>query len=364
MSTDFYFHSLKVENFRSFKALQFDKFRRINIVGGFNGVGKSALLETLFLVLDRRHPVALLKPLFFRRFETTAPIDPLQFLQDSDVHSARIEWSTKHHKQRMEMKYELKPANFSVTLEGSSGLTPPLSHMGGANAFGAQKGLSIKIYEGHSQIDEESAFAMAAPNGLSGTLLKSSQKEIPKAQFISTATRQSSRELAQVLSIVIRNSRLEELVEYLKVLHPSLSSLLTLQEGEEVQVYAKLDNGKLLPIQYMGDGFQNLLHTLCAVINCAGGVILLDEIDAAMHYSIITDVWKIIAGAAAKENCQIIATTHSRECINSAALGIEQAGKKSDFQYVRLEKVDGRHRPIFYSMEELADAETFNVEIR
>ncbi len=61
MATDFYFHSLRINNFRAFDELNIESLRRINILGGFNGVGKTALLEALFFALDRRNPVALIK---------------------------------------------------------------------------------------------------------------------------------------------------------------------------------------------------------------------------------------------------------------------------------------------------------------
>ncbi|MCA1491820.1 AAA family ATPase [Ensifer sp. NBAIM29] len=361
MAVNFYFSSLKLENFRSFKSLNVEKFRRINIIGGFNGVGKSALLEAMFFILDRRNPVALIKPLLFRRYGTSASIDPLQFLKDRDTKSAQILWTGRSGRCRIAMAEESLPPNLVVSHDAS---TVDAALRVDSGTFSSQRGLAIRTYVGAAPAEDEGVFVMAAPNGMSGTIFKASESELPRGQFLSIAIRQEPKELAQIISTLIKRRRLTELVSHLQILHKDVQDLKTLQEGNEVQVYVQLNNDELLPMQYMGDGFQNLLHTLAAILNCPGGVIFLDEIDAAMHYSIVSDVWKVIAEIAARENCQIIATTHSRECINSAARGIEAAGKRNDFQYLRLERRDSAHGVVSYDMNELVNAEEYSVEIR
>ncbi len=49
-------------------------------------------------------------------------------------------------------------------------------------------------------------------------------------------------------------------------------------------------------------------------------------------------LWEIVAQAACENDCQIIATTHSYECIVGAVDGIKQAGKNSAFCFYRLGK--------------------------
>lgn len=54
-------------------------------------------------------------------------------------------------------------------------------------------------------------------------------------------------------------------------------------------------------------------------------------------------IWETIAAAAQKSNCQVIATTHSDECIAGAIEGIEKADMKDRFCLFRLaQERDGR----------------------
>ncbi|POO54306.1 hypothetical protein CPJ18_02050 [Agrobacterium rosae] len=364
MSTKFYFQSVKVENFRSFREITIPKFKRINIFGGFNGVGKTAMLEILFFLLDRRNPASLIKPLMFRRFATSSPIDPLQFLHEEKLPHACVEWNTPHSRLRMDMAYELKPDDISVPVESNSLGLGLAGQFGTDSIFSTQKGLHISVTADGGTTPIERFFTMAAPAGLTGIMKQTDNSEVPLGEYVSTSTRADAKQLAQMISTLVKSKRLREVVGYMRLLHSDLETFMTLQDGEEVQVYAQMLDGKMLPVQYMGDGFQNLLHTLCAIVRCANGVVFLDEIDAAIHYSVVTEAWKIISRAAADENCQIFATTHSRECIHSAALGVKQAGRSKDFQYIRLEKSSERHAVVHYDIDELSSAENYDIEIR
>ncbi len=364
MSTNFYFQSVKLQNFRSFSELTIPKLKRINIFGGFNGVGKTALLESLFLILDRRNPVALIKPLLFRRFQTSAPLDPVQFLHDDTLPHAILQWGTSSDKFRMDFDYGRKPDDIALHTESSSVGTGFGGPFGTDSNFANRKGFHITVAREGSKEVLERSFCTAAPSGMTGVLHKVDTSHVPSGEYISTSTRADSKQLAQMISTLFKAGRLKGVVEYMRLLRANLDTFVTLQDGEEVQVYAQMTDGKMLPVQYMGDGFQNLLHTLCGIVRCANGVVFLDEIDAAIHYSVVTEAWKIISRAAADENCQIFATTHSRECIHSAAAGIVSAGRAKDFQYIRLETPSGQHSAVSYDIEELKNAEQYDVEIR
>jgi AAA15 family ATPase/GTPase len=49
-------HSIDIRNFRCFERLEIGNCRRINLLVGDNGSGKTALLEAIFLALSKRLP--------------------------------------------------------------------------------------------------------------------------------------------------------------------------------------------------------------------------------------------------------------------------------------------------------------------
>src|SRR5206468_10271805 len=74
-----------------------------------------------------------------------------------------------------------------------------------------------------------------------------------------------------------------------------------------------------VPIGSMGDGMWRMLAMAIAITQCRGGVLLVDEIDTGLHYSVMADMWRLIFGAAKELDVQVFATTHSFDCIQSLA---------------------------------------------
>ena len=54
-----------------------------------------------------------------------------------------------------------------------------------------------------------------------------------------------------------------------------------------------------------------------ALISAKGGVLLIDEIDTGLHYTVMADMWKLIAQTAAELDVQVFATTHSSDCVTA-----------------------------------------------
>ena len=50
------YKSFKIKNFRCFKELAITSFKRVNLIAGLNNVGKTALLEALFLHCGATNP--------------------------------------------------------------------------------------------------------------------------------------------------------------------------------------------------------------------------------------------------------------------------------------------------------------------
>jgi hypothetical protein len=67
MSTNYWFKSVEVSNYRGLRHLEIPRFRRVNVIGGLNGSGKTTLLESLFTIADWKSPVAVMKHSLWRQ---------------------------------------------------------------------------------------------------------------------------------------------------------------------------------------------------------------------------------------------------------------------------------------------------------
>jgi AAA15 family ATPase/GTPase len=91
-------------------------------------------------------------------------------------------------------------------------------------------------------------------------------------------------------------------------------------------------NGEYIEITEFGDGLRHLISIVCAVFACEDGYLFIDEIDNGIHYTQLDEIWKIIFEVSKELNCQVFATTHSKEMIESFTRSvIKQEEKEVSF---------------------------------
>jgi AAA15 family ATPase/GTPase len=118
-----------------------------------------------------------------------------------------------------------------------------------------------------------------------------------------------------------------------------------------------------IPIGSMGDGMWRMLALAIAISRSKDGVLLVDEIDTGLHYSVMTQMWKLLYNAAIKLNVQIFATTHSSDCVNSLA---KICNDGQDIQHrVTLNRIEsGKKKSIPYNEGEIRTASERKIEVR
>ena len=109
---------------------------------------------------------------------------------------------------------------------------------------------------------------------------------------------------------------------------------------------------ELVPLNVMGEGMTRIAHLFLAITAAPGGIVLIDDIEYGLHYSVLEKVWLAVSKASSEYNTQIVATTQSLECILTARNALDG----QDFCVHRLDHVDGEIRSVSYNSEELASA--------
>lgn len=95
------------------------------------------------------------------------------------------------------------------------------------------------------------------------------------------------------------------------------SSFFPTRDG--IVVGMKGQDGRV-PIGSLGDGMRRLMVIATALAFTKQGRLFVDEIDTGLHYSVMSDMWKLVVAKASAANSQVFATTHSWDCIEGLAL--------------------------------------------
>lgn len=357
------FTSISIKNFRCFKDLSVESLDRVNLIAGANNVGKTVLLEAIFLLIGTMNISLIAKISAFRGIEEfkgdlASVRDLLWRPLFSNLDSrATIEISgslSTSGQHRVEM--QMVPVASARLALGNDSAPETGPRAGGPPGQAIQLRYTDPMGETRSTemlIDEKGIRVEPVP----------SEPPFP-GFFLAARRRTTPQEDAE------RFGRLEEMVrgpydflEALKIVEPRLKRLTTIFRAGVPMIYGDIGLGRMLPLPLMGDGLERLTSILLAIANAPHGVVLVDEVENGLHHAVMSKVWQAIGDAARRFDVQVFATTHSFDCIRAAHQAFETSGSY-DFRLHRLERVGGDIEVVSYDQEVLAAAMQADMEVR
>jgi hypothetical protein len=154
-----------------------------------------------------------------------------------------------------------------------------------------------------------------------------------------------------------------KITEALKIIEPRIERL-AYSSTEPPGFFLKLRGvHQRVPLGSTGDGLKRLLALALHLSSSQGGLLLIDEIDTGLYHTAMIDMWKLVVETARRLDVQVLATTHSLDCVRALAWLHETdptlAGE------VTLHRVE-RDLPqtVSYSAEELAIAARHHMDVR
>ena len=118
-----------------------------------------------------------------------------------------------------------------------------------------------------------------------------------------------------------------------------------------------------VPLRSLGDGALRLLGIALSLANSRDGFLLIDEAENGIHHSLQRNFWRMVLQTAQRNDVQVIATTHSWDCVTGFAKAVCDL-PDVDGLLVRLERSRGRLRAVEYTEEELQTAAKHGIEVR
>jgi hypothetical protein len=158
----------------------------------------------------------------------------------------------------------------------------------------------------------------------------------PYTNYLSARTTVTAQAV-ELFSKIEINGMKSKCVEILRTLDNRIIDLSVTVINGISGIYVDLGLQSRLPIDVIGDGINKLINLILIMLANPGAVILVDEIENGFHYTFFPKLWKLVGNLASETKCQIIATSHSYECINGAA---DLASGTELFRFIRLDRKD------------------------
>ncbi|TMD60544.1 MAG: ATP-binding protein, partial [Chloroflexi bacterium] len=118
-----------------------------------------------------------------------------------------------------------------------------------------------------------------------------------------------------------------------------------------------------LPLRSLGDGMLRIFGIALALVNAKDGILLIDEFENGLHYTVQPDLWRLIVQVARRLNVQVFATTHSWDCVE-AFQKAAQEDTQNEGMLIRLESKKGEIVATLFDERRLGIATREQIEVR
>ncbi len=143
-------------------------------------------------------------------------------------------------------------------------------------------------------------------------------------QLVTPVSHRTNSILLQALDRVIRQDSDQKLVRLLKLLAPDVEDIAILDpEGRRSVVEVKHQGVGFVPLAMEGDGMRRTLAIAAAISLAKDGVLLVDEVETALHPEAIRDVFAAVVQMCQVANVQLFVTTHSLEAVDAMLASVE-----------------------------------------
>ncbi len=360
------YKSFEVKNFGCLRKLTIPSLERINLIAGVNNVGKTSLLEAMFLHCGAWIPALVFKIRAFRGVEAM--------------------------KAQLGQWREELPWDFLFTKFDSS----ENIELVGKDTITGRRSLQLRAVRDRSELKKIPQAIQYSPENSKGVLISSGIAEVLKLEykqkgecgnyylildesgmrtvpippvsalptfFLPARMHIPVSEEAERFGKLEKEGKQDMILQILKLIEPRLERITAVAAAGESMLHGDVGNGRLIPLPFMGGGMVRLASLVMAIGNAPDGVVLIDEIENGFYHSAMTKIWEAIGETARQFNTQVFATTHSWECIVAAQEAFTES-KPYDFRLHRLERKDGDIRAVTYDQEALTAAIETGLEVR
>jgi predicted ATP-dependent endonuclease of OLD family len=287
-----YIKQIEIKHFKCFNSLHdsfnAEGFKRVNLIGGKNNVGKTALLEACYLAesgkkfqIDQLHRDYLE---FFHALLVIElnrnPLKEIEIVNDSN-------------------RFDFKYTEAQISINGQLRQIIPFDEHYGEQ----QKHLYLKPAKNYQEgIEEIQNFYQGDGKGLN----------LSNHTFVSLCSLRHD-----FLVFCIDELKLADHIDKINQL---LNELFNVENIDVIKSKIMLKtHGQYVDLYEFGDGLKHFISIIVSIYLNIAVVVYLDEIESGLHFSHYDQLWTIIFKLSFEQNVQVFATTHSKECIESYA---------------------------------------------
>ena len=368
-----HFDRLDIRGFRGFTDLRLEDCGKFNVFLGANDVGKTSILEAIFLLSGSVNPELALRVQHFRHLDVREHDDLSSLFHGLDFQKTiDLTAFSGGVSRRLEIS-----AGWSETTIDAQTLRP------GEDVGGILRLRGNALPNGQS--------SMSLPSGFQALLLKTSIETADGVtdSYTSTAKAQGGDVRFQMptgaatesmisvrffktghqydsdpIGEMIVDKKSNRLIEYLQAVNPRIADIAVSGNIAYLDVGLK----RMLPLNLFGGGMIRAAVILASCIRGDQRIVLIDEIENGLHYRAIASLLRALLTLSREARIQFFVTTHSVEFLRYLQRVLAEqpfAEYRDDVNCYALQRdKDSRVRAYRYTYEQFDHCVEHGLEIR
>lgn len=296
---------VEIRNFKCYEHVKLENCRRLNIITGDNGGGKTALLEALFFVLGYHVEIGFrLKN--WRGIPTANGYTPNE--------TEMMLW------QDLFFGFD---TNRLIQIDSHGSAAETRSVIIGRGSEAPLPGIGVDATAPIRFVWKDVAGTVSEsipiPNNYDGSLnYPPTFINIPlECNFLAAQAPVSTHDVANRFSQLSIRGQSDRINSAFSEAFPSVRNISTETVAGIPSLYASVDGvPNKIPLASVSSGMNRIIAGLTALCK-PKSVLLIDEIENGIYYEHLSSVWKMFISAAVENDSQMFATTHSEECLRA-----------------------------------------------
>lgn len=309
-----------IHGFRGIQELTVENLNHINLIVGDNNCGKTSVLEALLLL---RNPSNITNTVRVARVRETARIlrassyESFLDLFSKTSDDCCIKISAEGSEKIFE--YELKGECTRIILDSQELERTTREIILGRRRERPIKETEVNAFNGqlisniNGEIRQESVLFHEYTR-ITGMAIE--REEPLKIRYLAPYDHIQGG----IINEIISNEEYKKLcVHILQLFDPNIIDLLVLKDKvtERYVEYIKHQVLGNMPISTYGDGIKKVLSLANAIAKATNGILLIDEIETAIHSKYYQEIFSFVVLACLQFNVQLFITTHSMEALDA-----------------------------------------------
>lgn len=359
--------SLEIRQFRAFRHLRIERLGRVNLIVGKNNVGKTALLEALWLYANRGS-LALIYQLLSQRDEVAQSSSRAVSVAEQGLAIKNLYFGRNDifkSPEPIQIGTLTSPQDTIIIASGFNELVSVNGKLGVrtrlANGSEPEQSSEPEVII----IGGQRVISRSVRNLFQDIPVSSRQEIIPHVFIPSNGLNRGH--LDKLWTNVALTESENDVINSLRVISPSLERVGLVSNPNNVEEripIAKLVNQATpVALRSLGEGMNRMFGIALGLANARNGLLLIDEVESGLHYSVQYDLWKLIFKTARRLNVQVFATTHSWDCIEGFQAAAHEATQDEGL-LIRLGRKKEEIVATIYDEAEMLTATREHIEVR